>query len=354
MATARAAQFLLALVAAALLQGCEEGQAPFGRAGSGDGGAAVAPRASGKAVERDVEAPEVFQTTDQGLWDGRPSLGGVWVAAADVKDPERVIIRNEANGKFVIGALFRRERENPGPKLQVSSDAASALGMLAGAPARLNVTALKREEIAPPEPEPMVEPEPAATETIAAAETIESRPLDPVVAGAEAALDAADGAGTVAGDAAVAVAEPAAPPLTKAQQRRADRIARREAAAAAKRAAAEARAASDAGLPPETALKAVPDPAAAPAPAPAPKPAPVVKLDKAFIQIGIFSVESNADNTATALRRDGMIPTIKKSSANGKAYWRVVVGPAPNASERAALLKKVKALGFTDAYLVNG
>ena len=91
-----------------------------------------------KLVERDVEAPEVFQVTDSGLWDGRPSLGGVWVAHPDVKEPERVIIRNTKNSKFVIGALFRRERSNPGPSIQVSSDAASALGMLAGAPAQLN------------------------------------------------------------------------------------------------------------------------------------------------------------------------------------------------------------------------
>jgi len=88
-------------------------------------------------VEHDVEAPDAFQYTGEGLWDGRPSLGGVWVAHPDVTDPERVIIRNQANGKFVIGALFRRERETPGPALQVSSDAADALGMLAGAPATL-------------------------------------------------------------------------------------------------------------------------------------------------------------------------------------------------------------------------
>ena len=89
-----------------------------------------------------------FQSPKHGLWDGRPSLGGVWVAHPDVTDPERVIIRNQANGKFVIGALFRRERDNPGPRLQVSSDAAAALEMLAGAPSTLNVTALRREEVA--------------------------------------------------------------------------------------------------------------------------------------------------------------------------------------------------------------
>lgn len=92
----------------------------------------------------EVEAPEVYSTTDEALWDGRPSLGGTWVAAPDAVNPERVVIRNPANGKSVNGALFRRERENPGPPLQISSDAAAALGLLAGQPATISVVALRR------------------------------------------------------------------------------------------------------------------------------------------------------------------------------------------------------------------
>ena len=150
---------------------------------SGDA-ATPANQNSTQLVDRDVEAPDVFQLTDQGLWDGRPSLGGVWVAHPDATDPERVIIRNSSNGKFVIGALFRRERENPGPSLQVSSDAAEALGLLAGAPASLNVTALNREEAA-------VEPVIAATTDFDAPTDIAGTPLDPI-AGAAAAIDAAE------------------------------------------------------------------------------------------------------------------------------------------------------------------
>jgi len=111
---------------------------------------------SAQLVERDVEAPDAFQVTEAGLWDGRPSLGGIWVAHPDVNEPERVIIRNQANGASVVGALFRRERENPGPPFQVSSDAAVELEMLAGAPTQLEVTALRREEVAEvPEPQPI-------------------------------------------------------------------------------------------------------------------------------------------------------------------------------------------------------
>lgn len=150
-------------------------------------------------VERDVEAPDAFQVTESGLWDGRPSLGGVWVAHPDVTEPERVIIRNQDNGTFVIGALFRRERENPGPSLQVSSDAALALEMLAGSPARLQVTALRREQVAET-PEAMPTTDFAAPAGIAET-TIDSAPLDApaappadAIAGAAAAIDAAEAA----------------------------------------------------------------------------------------------------------------------------------------------------------------
>ena len=141
-------QIGLLLCASLAMTGCE--MATSGKVKDGPGTAATeAGGLSGnvRLVERDVEAPGVFQVSDKGLWDGRPSLGGIWVAHSKVKEPERVMIRNPANGKFVVGALFRREFENPGPTIQVSSDAAEALGMLAGQPQVLNVVALKREEL---------------------------------------------------------------------------------------------------------------------------------------------------------------------------------------------------------------
>ena len=68
---------------------------------------------------------------------------------------------------------------------------------------------------------------------------------------------------------------------------------------------------------------------------------------------GIFSVEENAQNTAEAMRQNGMVPTVKKQSAKGKTFWRVIVGPAANTTERNALLRKVKGVGFDDAYPVT-
>ncbi len=158
-----------------------------------------------RLVDRDVEAPEVFQTSDTALWDGRPSLGGVWVASPDATDPERVILRNPANGTFVIGALFRRERDNPGPKLQISSDAAEALGVLAGQPVEINVTALRREDA--PEAAPSV-----AAPVLDTAETLDpAADATDIAAGAAAALDR-----TVAAPAAPVPAPDAAPAATPA------------------------------------------------------------------------------------------------------------------------------------------
>ncbi len=162
-----------------------------------------------KLVERDVEAPEVFSATEAGLWDGRPSLGGVWAAHPNVGDPERVIIRNQSNGKFVIGALFRREREIPGPRIQVSSDAAAALGMLAGQPVELNMTALRREEVAP---EPDLEADAAVADAAPAA--IDEAPLEPIAA-ATAAIAEAEAA-AVADQPEVAQSEVAPKPQTSA------------------------------------------------------------------------------------------------------------------------------------------
>ncbi|MFY9241007.1 MAG: SPOR domain-containing protein [Roseovarius sp.] len=254
-----------------------------------DGQANLADTSSTRLVERDVEAPDVFQKTDMGLWDGRPSLGGVWVAHPDVTEPERVIIRNTANSKFVIGALFKRERSTPGPAFQISSDAAAALGMLAGAPGQLNVTALRREAA----PEPAGEPAPEAEAL--APEEIEATTLDPVAGVAAAAIENAQSTQSTAA--------------------------------------------------------ATPESVAAPTPATAPRAAS--SLTRPFIQIGIFSVEQNANNTATAMRQAGMVPTVIEQSSQGKTFWRVVVGPATSTSERAALLKKIKGVGFDDAYAVT-
>ena len=280
---------LIAGAALLALAGCDGG---FGFGAQTSPGAATpqddsADGQSVQLVERDVEAPEVFQVTESGLWDGRPSLGGVWVAHPEVDDPERVIIRNQENGSFVIGALFRRERDNPGPRLQVSSDAAAALEMLAGDPAELQVTALRREETAAPDPSP--------TADFDTPEDIAAAPLD--------------------GDAPTAEAE--ADPIAGAA------------------AAIDAAEAADAP------------------PAPNPAPDPAGALEKPYVQIGIFSIEANATRTADRLRGNGIVPTVLEQESQGRTFWRVIVGPATSAEDRAAIRDQVRGMGFSDAYFVT-
>lgn len=269
------------LLAATALTACEEGQDFSLFKPKAEGEATSDATQTTKLIERDVEAPDVFSVTEAGLWDGRPSLGGVWAAHPDVKDPERVIIRNESNGKFVIGALFRRERDIPGPRTQISADAAEALGMLAGQPVELNVTALRREEVAE-------EPTDAVVADAGTA-MVEEETLDPIAAASAAVTS---------------VEAEAKPPAQEVKT--------------------------------ET--------------APAPKSS---SLDKPYIQIGIFSVEVNANNAAAQMRSNGMVPLVKKIESKGKTFWRVLVGPASSKSERSQLIKQINSTGFTDAYAVS-
>lgn len=300
---------------------------------------------STRLVERDVEAPEVFQASEAGLWDGRPSLGGVWVAHPDVTEPERALIRNTANNKFVIGALFKPSVGRSGPRFQVSSDAADALGMLAGQPVNLNVTALRREEVpsAPAAAAPVASaPSPeSAAGAMPAPEAVKTATLDPV----SGAADAIDRAEDMNADTSEATAEIVSSPAPK----------KRKWFWQKKDAAGDAAAVGGTAVADASTAQAIETAPAAPKPATvsAPAPKPVSTLDKPYLQIGIFSVEQNAQNTAIAMRQTGMIPSVLKQSSKGKTFWRVVVGPATTTDERAALLKKIKAAGFTDAYAVT-
>lgn len=311
---------LLVVSMAALIAGCQGEGSPFGQrqapglTGPSAETTAVAPATtrSVKLVDRDVEAPDVFSVTDMALWDGRPSLGGVWVASPDAVDPERVILRNPANGKFVIGALFRRERDNPGPALQISSDAAAALGLLAGQPGKIGVTALRREEA------PLAAPD-ASRPILDAAETVATETLDPAPTVAPA-----DGTASVA--AAAEDKKPRGLGLFKKRQPKSD--------------GPVAPVVSSETLGTETAT-------AAPSSTVAPSPAPAAPPKGGLIQIGIFSFEANAKRAVDTLSKAGIAATIRQETAQGKAFWSVT------ATGGADSLAKVKAAGFADAYMLK-
>jgi hypothetical protein len=85
------------------------------------------------------------------MWDGQPSLGGVWVAHADTLGPVRVRITRDSNGASVEGWLFRSSAPVEGLELQISSEAALALGLEPNAPSSLSVQRLEAAEPGDPD-----------------------------------------------------------------------------------------------------------------------------------------------------------------------------------------------------------
>ena len=330
------------------LSACEDGEGfSFGTKSEDSAETeSTAPRTA-QTVLKDVERPDIFNVTDLGLWDGRPSLGGVWVAHPDVKTPERALLTNAKSGKSVPGALFRRERNNPGPVIQVSSEAAAALGMLAGQPAELKVLVVRQEEVT-------IEPEPlpiADEDTISEGELAAAGIVDDAEAGGETTTAAAKkpkrdnfftrlfrkkpaATATVAAAGAADTSSDASAPEVETTSL--DPVTTGAAAAIDRADAAD---------------KPQPRPsrtATAPAPEPTPKPS---GLKNPYIQVGLFTVEANANAAAANLRQSGIVPTVREGQSNGNLSWRVLIGPVSTADDQAALLAQVKNLGYSDAFL---
>ena len=381
MARAAFRQIVFGAAAAGLLIGCVEGAGTG--AGVASGGADAAQPATRRGGNAEVEAPEVFQISDTALWDGRPSLGGIWVASPDTTDPERVVLVNPANGKTVTGALFRRERDNPGPPLQISSDAAEALGILAGQPTEIRVTALRKIDAAPEAATDV--PAEAAPENQLATDGAAADPTE-ATAIAAAALDAVDAGADGIADVVATPPEDAAPRKKTWKERRAEARATREAARAAKAAEAAGALATDpAAGTSETAIvatvetapldardtdvaaaaasgngdappvpekrktrrqiRAEADAAKAAAAADAPPATPAATARP--IQIASFSGQENADRAIDALGKIGVTATARKSESNGKVVWGVI------AMGDAALLASIKGAGFADAFFLQ-
>ena len=335
-------------VACALaLSGCEEGLLAGKPAAEGEAAAMVAAPGT-DSVTRDVEMPEVFETTELALWDGRPSLGGVWIAHPDVTTPERARVRVVDTGKTVEGALFRRERDNPGPRVQVSSAAAAELGLLAGQPMEVAVVVIREEviEVEAPVAEgldlpagnaaPVGDIQVASTDALAgdlngnaAVEPVMMTPpeqLPPRRKGFWGRFrdslrntpEPTVSAGAIASTADIGGEAPMVETLPPVETQSLDPVASVAAAAIAE---AESEAAARPG--------------------------------NAFIQVGLFSQEANANAAAATLRQNGIVPIVEPTTVGGNAFWRVTVGPVATASDRTDLVQQIRRLGFDDAYLTS-
>lgn len=89
------------------------------------------------------EAPYLFSTTDQVLWDGKPTLEGLWVAHTATVVAQRVRITNPRTGTVIDGALLPRRTAGSRTGMVISAEAADALGMLPGVPAELELVAIE-------------------------------------------------------------------------------------------------------------------------------------------------------------------------------------------------------------------
>ncbi len=361
MSATGARRLIVLLCGGLLLSGCDSVDLPgFMQAGSGSPERAGIAR--GTVVEQDSEAPEVFEAAERGIWDGRPSLGGVWVAHPDVREPQRVVIRNAANGKSTIGALFRRDGQASGPRFLISSDAASTLEILAGQPTDLAVVALVRREIevAPPPGAGPTADDPAADVPATDAGTDDAAAIAASLAATGTAEAASDAASDQAADVALGAAPaPDAPAPDAAAPRRGLFGFLRRGAAAPAVAGSEDGPDTLAPVAVDTAqLDAPPEGAATGAAAAGATPARAGRSvdgpERPYVQIGIFSVEGNANDTASALRAQGIVPEVRRTQSGERVYWRVLAGPATNRADLDALLSQVKGLGFADAYFVRG
>ncbi len=322
----------LCVIAAFGLAACDEnGGVAFPGGASSSAQTSIGVPLQTTTTEKDVERPDIFEVNDRGLWDGRPSLGGAWVAHPDVKEPERALIRNTATGETVVGALFRRERENPGPLLQISSDVAEELGVLPGAPTELYVVALRRQEVTEAvEGEEPVEANPVVAD-LANPVNVEATPLEPAAATAgataETAGNAAETAVAVALPAATAVAAAATPDTGDTD----DDIV-------------------EVNLPPAEPTVQADQSETAPV-------AAVVALPAATtgprFQIGVFSVEPNAENAGALLRNAGIPTSVVAQDAGGRVVWLVVSSPAEDDANADATLARIKEAGFVDAVLIE-
>lgn len=86
--------------------------------------------------------------------------------------------------------------------------------------------------------------------------------------------------------------------------------------------------------------------------APTPRPVATQPLTYKLI-VGTFANPANADAVTKQLQAHGRVPYVWKDTVNGVTVYRVQAGAYPSSQAAAGDLARVKAWGFSDAYLLN-
>jgi rare lipoprotein A len=81
-------------------------------------------------------------------------------------------------------------------------------------------------------------------------------------------------------------------------------------------------------------------------------PAPPQTPDALYVQAGAFGAQENATRLLERLRTQGIEKAfVREDSVNGRALYRVRVGPIPSVNEFDRVLARLRALGIGDAQL---
>ena len=89
------------------------------------------------------EKPEILDISASVSWDGEQTLGGNWISHPDVDSPERVLIKNIANGKSIVGAIFQQTKKLNTGSAKISSDAAKSLNISKNEKTEVKIIAIK-------------------------------------------------------------------------------------------------------------------------------------------------------------------------------------------------------------------
>ena len=86
--------------------------------------------------------PEAFHAAGLAVWDGAPTLPGIWIAHPMAQTARRVRLTNDETGVRVDAAMFRRDPNLSGPRIVISSEAAERLGLEPGQGTRITIEGL--------------------------------------------------------------------------------------------------------------------------------------------------------------------------------------------------------------------
>ena len=89
------------------------------------------------------EKPEILDISASVFWDGEQTLGGNWISHPDVDSPERVLIKNKANGKSIVGAIFQQTKKLSNGSAKISSDAAKSLNINTNEQTKVKIIAVR-------------------------------------------------------------------------------------------------------------------------------------------------------------------------------------------------------------------